>query len=63
MFLDSSSKSLWKYLYCTTTFQWRGDSSDVEALKMMEKKLANSLITVNQMDEFVNNKVYNSVPE
>jgi inositol 1,4,5-triphosphate receptor type 1/inositol 1,4,5-triphosphate receptor type 3 len=62
MFLDSANKSLLKYLYCISNFVWKNDSTDVDALKIVEKKLYNASTTVGQMDFFINNKVCNSTP-
>lgn len=63
MFLDSCNKVLIKLLYFISGSYWKGDASDTDFLKSAQKKLQNSLKTINELDDFVNNRVYNCTPE
>ena len=63
MFLDSCYKSLLKFLYYLSSFHWKQDSSDKELLKILEKKIAACKLAICDLDDFLNNKIYNSTPE
>jgi hypothetical protein len=54
MFLDSCSKQLLQFLFYISGYQWKGDAQDAEYLKMMDKKLSNSIRTVKELDDFLN---------
>lgn len=63
MFLESCNKILLKLLHYISGFYLKGDASDFDYLKIMEKKLSNSVRTITELNDFLNNKVYNSTPE
>jgi inositol 1,4,5-triphosphate receptor type 1/inositol 1,4,5-triphosphate receptor type 3 len=63
LFLDSCYKNLLKFLFYISNFHWKNDNSDKELLKILEKKLTTCRAAILELDDFLNNKIYNSTPE